>query len=68
MICNVFRSFLLERSLINARWLNTSILMIAVVLIGYSSYAAIVIRSSAKPTMDQNAPDNVFCAEILPEP
>ena len=43
-----------------ARWLNTSVLMAAVMLIGYSSYAVIVIRSSAQPTMDQNSPDNVF--------
>lgn len=43
-----------------ARWLNTSILMIAVMLIGYSSYTVIVIRSAAQPTMDQNSPDNVF--------
>ncbi len=43
-----------------ARWLNTSTLMIAVILIGYSSYAAIVIRSSADTPMDQNSPDNVF--------
>ena len=45
---------------VEARWLNTSILMVAVMLIGYSSYAVIVIRSSAQPTMDQNSPDNVF--------
>ena len=43
-----------------ARWLNTATLMIAVMLIGYSSYAAIVIRSNADTPMDQNSPDNVF--------
>ncbi|MBR1565060.1 MAG: DUF2723 domain-containing protein [Paludibacteraceae bacterium] len=43
-----------------ARWLNTATLMITVILIGYSSYAAIVIRSSADTPMDQNSPDNVF--------
>jgi len=31
-----------------------------VILIGYSSFAMIVIRSSANPPMDQNSPDNVF--------
>jgi len=40
--------------------LNTVLLMITVVLIGYSSYAVIVIRSTGNPTMDQNNPDNVF--------
>ena len=49
-----------KRDLIPARWLNTATLMIAVILIGYSSYAALVIRSNADTPMDQNSPDNVF--------
>ncbi len=40
--------------------LNTALLGITVILIGYSSYAVIVIRSSAQPTMDQNSPEDVF--------
>ena len=52
--------FYLKKDLISARWLNTALLMITVLLIGYSSYSVVVIRSSAKPTMDQNSPDNVF--------
>ena len=39
---------------------NTIILGFAVLIIGYSSYAMIVIRSSANTPMDQNNPDNVF--------
>ena len=42
------------------RWLNTGLIMLAVILVGYGSYAAIVIRSSADTPMDQNSPDNVF--------
>ena len=42
------------------RWVNTALVMVAVILIGYSSYAAIVIRSAADTPMDQNSPDNVF--------
>ena len=42
------------------RWLNTGVLMLTVILIGYSSYAALVIRSAADTPMDQNSPDNVF--------
>ena len=42
------------------RWLNTAAVMLTVILIGYSSYAAIVIRSNADTPMDQNSPDNVF--------
>lgn len=39
---------------------NTVLLGVVVILIGYSSFAMIVIRSSANPPMDQNSPDNVF--------
>lgn len=39
---------------------NTILLGVIVILIGYSSFAMIVIRSSANPPMDQNSPDNVF--------
>jgi hypothetical protein len=52
--------FYYKKQLVSARWINTALLMITVLLIGYSSYSVIVIRSSAKPTMDQNSPDNVF--------
>jgi len=52
--------FYWKRENINARWINTILLMVSVLLIGYSSYATIVIRSAAKPPMDQNSPDNVF--------
>ncbi len=40
--------------------LNTLLLGLTMVLIGYSSYTVVVIRSSAGPPMDQNSPDNVF--------
>ena len=39
---------------------NTVILVITVILLGYSSFALIIIRSSAKPPMDQNSPNNIF--------
>jgi len=39
---------------------NTILLAFTVIVIGYSSYAIVVIRSSANPPMDQNNPDNVF--------
>ncbi len=52
--------FYYRRSKISARWLNTALTMITVILIGYSSYTVIVIRSAANPPMDQNSPDNVF--------
>ncbi|MCK4662563.1 MAG: DUF2723 domain-containing protein [Bacteroidales bacterium] len=40
--------------------LNTILLVFTVILIGYSSYAIIIIRSNANPPIDQNNPDNVF--------
>ena len=49
-----------KKDVIPARWLNTIAMMVTVVVIGYASYAAIVIRSSADTPMDQNSPDNVF--------
>jgi len=39
---------------------NTVLVALTVILIGYSSFAMIVIRSSADTPMDQNSPDNVF--------
>ena len=40
--------------------LNTALLAVTVIIIGYSSYAASVIRSSAELPMDQNNPQNLF--------
>ena len=50
----------LKKDVVPARWLNTIAMMVTVVIIGYASYAAIVIRSNADTPMDQNSPDNVF--------
>ena len=45
---------------ISARTLNTSLLCIMMIMVGYSSYALIVIRSSANTPMDQNSPEDIF--------
>lgn len=42
------------------RILNLISMSIFVIFIGYSSYALLLIRSSAHTPMNQNAPDNVF--------
>jgi hypothetical protein len=40
--------------------LNTAILCFTMIVIGYSSFTVIVIRSLANPPMDENNPENVF--------
>ena len=52
--------FYFRRNKLDLHWLNTIIMMAIVMLVGYSSYAVIVVRSAANPPMDQNSPDNVF--------
>lgn len=42
------------------RVLNTSLLCFLMLMIGYSTYAITVIRSSANPPMDQNSPEDIF--------
>ena len=46
--------------LVTARIKNTALLCMLMLMIGYSSYALIVIRSSANPPMDQNSPEDIF--------
>ena len=49
-----------KKPLVSARIKNTALLCMLMLMIGYSSYAVIVIRSSANPTMDQNSPEDIF--------
>ncbi|MBN2635617.1 MAG: DUF2723 domain-containing protein [Prolixibacteraceae bacterium] len=44
----------------NKAVLNLAFTMLIVILIGYSSFAIILIRASANPPMNQNHPDNAF--------
>ena len=46
--------------LVSARAKNTALLCMLMLMIGYSTYALIVIRSSANPPMDQNSPEDIF--------
>jgi len=45
---------------ITSRMKNTTLLCMLMLMIGYSTYAVIVIRSSANPPMDQNSPEDIF--------
>jgi len=49
-----------EKNIVSARLMNTSLLCMLMIMIGYSSYALIVIRSSANTPMDQNSPEDIF--------
>jgi hypothetical protein len=56
LIYGIYRTQYLKKNVV----LNTVLLAITVIVIGYSSYALIVIRSLAGPPMNENRPDNVF--------
>ncbi|MBS2098332.1 DUF2723 domain-containing protein [Carboxylicivirga linearis] len=65
----LFYAVLLVAGLVAGIWItykkrmaiaNTILLGVTVILIGYSSFAMIVIRSYANPPMDQNSPEDVF--------
>lgn len=40
--------------------MNTALTIVTVIVIGYSSYSMIVIRSLANPPMDENSPETIF--------
>lgn len=40
--------------------LNTALLAFSFVLFGYTSYSMLIIRAAADPSLNNNAPDNVF--------
>ena len=46
--------------ILRKRFLNTSLLCMLMLMIGYSSYAIIVIRSTQNTPMDQNSPEDIF--------
>ena len=45
---------------VSKRIVNTALLCMMLIMIGFSTYAVIVIRSTANPPMDQNSPEDVF--------
>ncbi len=47
-------------ALVTPRLKNTVLLCMLMLMIGYSTYAVIVIRSDANPPMDQNSPEDIF--------
>ena len=49
-----------KKFLISTRAFNTTFLCLLLIMVGYSSYALIVVRSSANTPMDQNSPEDIF--------
>ncbi|MDO4171869.1 MAG: DUF2723 domain-containing protein, partial [Prevotellaceae bacterium] len=46
--------------IVTNRMKNTTLCCMLMLMIGYSTYALTVIRSSANPPMDQNSPEDIF--------
>ncbi|MEY5049737.1 MAG: hypothetical protein RLZZ175_3096 [Bacteroidota bacterium] len=44
----------------NKRWLNTALLALSFILIGYISYGIILVRSQFNPPLDENNPENII--------
>lgn len=53
-------SYLFLSKRVNLVTLNTILISLLVITIGYSSYALIIIRSISNPPMNQNSPKNIF--------
>ncbi|MGL4993112.1 MAG: glycosyltransferase family 117 protein [Bacteroidales bacterium] len=53
-------AYLFYSSKVNIRLMNNILMCLTVILVGYSSYALIVIRSAANTPMDQNSPEDIF--------
>ncbi|MBP3353057.1 MAG: DUF2723 domain-containing protein [Bacteroidales bacterium] len=60
VIAAAFAIFMFVKKTVNVRLLNMVLTAIMVVFIGYSSYALILLRSTANTPMDQNSPEDVF--------
>lgn len=53
-------AYVFTRKTVNLRLVNTVVTCLMMILVGYSSYALIPIRSAANTPMDQNSPEDVF--------
>ena len=56
----LFAKVINEKYRLTTRSMNTIMICTMMIMIGYSSYAVIVIRSVANTPMDQNSPEDIF--------
>lgn len=47
------------------QFIHTTLICLMMIVVGYSSYAAIMIRSAANPPMDQNSPEDIFTLDFF---
>lgn len=52
--------YLFKSKKVNIKTLNTILVSLMVIVVGYSSYALIMVRSTAGTPMDQNSPKDIF--------
>jgi tetratricopeptide (TPR) repeat protein len=60
LLISVLAFILFKSKRTNIKMLNTILISMLVIVVGYSSYALIMIRSSAGTPMDQNSPKDIF--------
>ena len=60
VITLVLAAFLFLYKKLNFAVLNTILISLFVITIGYSSYALIMVRSASNTPMDQNSPEDIF--------
>jgi len=60
LLLAIFAGILFAYKKVNQVSLNSILLAIFVIIIGYSSFALIMIRSASNPPMDQNSPEDIF--------
>ena len=60
VILSVLAWFLFTNKKDYTRVMNTALMCLTVMVVGYSSYALIVVRSTANTPMDQNSPEDIF--------
>ena len=60
VVCALLVAAVMLVKKVSFRLMNTVLASLLVILIGYSSYALILIRSAANTPMDQNSPEDIF--------
>ena len=60
IVCALIIAVVFVVKRVSFRLMNTVLACLLVIIIGYSSYALILIRSAANTPMDQNSPEDIF--------